>query len=63
MTGHRLDPLLTPRSIALVGASARPDSNGLALTQMARIAGFAGAVYPVNPKIRDGGQDCPVNRI
>ena len=30
MTEHRLRPLLEPRSIALVGASARPDSFGYA---------------------------------
>lgn len=44
-----LTPLLRPRSIALVGASAKADTNGLALVQMARIDGFAGQVYPVNP--------------
>ncbi len=44
-----LTPLLRPRSIALVGASAKPDTNGLALVQMARIDGFAGQVFPVNP--------------
>ncbi len=44
-----LDPLLRPRSIALVGASAKADTNGLALVQMTRIDGFRGRVYPVNP--------------
>ena len=53
---HRLDALLRPRSIALVGASARSDSNGLALVQMARIDGYAGSVLPVNPRYsRDRG--------
>lgn len=47
---HRLDPLLVPRSIALVGASARPQSNGLAMVEMSRIDGYAGRVYPVNPR-------------
>lgn len=44
-----LTPLLRPHSIALVGASAKADTNGLALVQMARIDGFGDAVYPVNP--------------
>ncbi|MEZ5925607.1 MAG: acetate--CoA ligase family protein [Hyphomicrobiaceae bacterium] len=44
-----LTALLRPRSIALVGASAKADTNGLAMVQMARIDGFAGRVYPVNP--------------
>lgn len=44
-----LEPLLRPRSIALVGASAKADTNGLALVQMAHIDGFAGRLYPVNP--------------
>lgn len=47
---HRLDALLSPASIALVGASARVDSNGLALVQMARIDGYEGRVLPVNPR-------------
>ncbi len=50
---HRLDALLRPKSIALVGASARPDSNGLALVQMARIDGYRGSVFPVNPRYRE----------
>ncbi|MFO1172252.1 MAG: acetate--CoA ligase family protein [Hyphomicrobiaceae bacterium] len=44
-----LEPLLRPRSIALVGASAKADTNGHALVQMTRIDGYAGRVYPVNP--------------
>lgn len=47
--GHRLDPLVMPGSIALVGASARPESSGNALIQMCRIDGYKGRVYPVNP--------------
>jgi acyl-CoA synthetase (NDP forming) len=49
-TGHPLDALLKPAAIALVGASARPDSNGLALVQMCRLDGYTGRVYPVNPR-------------
>lgn len=44
-----LTPLLRPRSVALVGASATPGSFGHALLRQARDTGFAGAVYLVNP--------------
>ena len=46
---HELDPLLRPRSVAVVGASARADSMGeWSLTNLKR-SGFAGNIYPVNP--------------
>lgn len=47
---HRLDALLAPASIALVGASARPNSSGQALVTMCRVDGYQGRVYPVNPR-------------
>ena len=47
---HRLDPLLNPGSIALVGASARPDSPGRTLAELVIGSGYRGAVYPVNPR-------------
>ena len=50
MVRHRLDPLLNPRSIALVGASGRQGSPGHTLVDMVINAGFTGAVYPVNPR-------------
>jgi acyl-CoA synthetase (NDP forming) len=47
---HRLDPLLRPGSVAVVGASARPSSMGdWALTNLLK-GGFKGATYPVNPR-------------
>lgn len=47
---HRLDPLLRPRSVAVVGASAREDSLGdWALRNLVK-GGFGGAIYPVNPR-------------
>ena len=49
MIAHRLDPLLTPRSLALVGASGRRQSPGRAMLEMALGAGYAGRLYPVNP--------------
>ena len=44
-----LAPLLRPRAVALVGASATPGSFGHALLQQALETGYDGAVYPVNP--------------
>lgn len=47
---HRLDPLLRPRSVAVVGASAREGSMGdWALRNLLR-GGFPGDIYPVNPR-------------
>ena len=46
---HRLDPLLAPASIALVGASERKGSPGRVLTEMIVNSGFDGRVYPVHP--------------
>ncbi|MGB3316762.1 MAG: acetate--CoA ligase family protein [Albidovulum sp.] len=48
--GARLDPLLAPKSVALLGASTVPDSFGWAMLDMARAGGFAGPVHPVNPR-------------
>lgn len=46
---HALDPLLRPKSVAVVGASAREDSLGeWSLINLQR-GGFPGAIYPVNP--------------
>ncbi len=56
---HPLDPLLGPRAIALLGASPRPESAGLAMLEMARLDGYSGRVYPVNPAHREiGGAAC-----
>jgi acyl-CoA synthetase (NDP forming) len=46
---HRLDPLLAPRSIALVGASARSDTPGNDMVRMAQLTGYDGRLYPINP--------------
>ena len=45
----RLDALLRPHSIAVVGASERPSAGRLLIESLDRI-GFAGDVYPINPK-------------
>ena len=52
-TPHPLDALVAPKAIALVGASARPESSGLALVEMARIDGYRGRVLPVNPRYNE----------
>ena len=46
---HRLDPLLRPRSIAVVGASARSETPGNEVLVNLRKGGFSGEVYAVNP--------------
>jgi acetyl coenzyme A synthetase (ADP forming)-like protein len=50
---HRpLDPVFSPRSIAVVGASRNPSSIGFALLHNLVLAGFEGPLYPVNPRAR-----------
>ncbi len=48
--GHPLDPLLAPRSVAFVGASQRPNTPGNDMVKAALAGGFAGALYPINPR-------------
>ncbi len=45
-----LDPLLNPASIALVGASQRPDSPGNDMLRLALGGRYSGRIYPVNPR-------------
>jgi len=49
VSNHRLDPLLKPGSIALVGASSKVGSPGQLLADMVINSDFAGEVFPVNP--------------
>ena len=44
-----LDPIFSPRSVAVVGASRRRDSLGYALLHNLIVTEFAGAIFPVNP--------------
>jgi len=44
-----LDAILRPRSVAVIGASRRPDSIGAAIFRNLLAHGFEGPVYPVNP--------------
>ena len=49
MAIHRLDPLLRPRSIAVVGASAKPGSPGNEVLVNLAKGGYRGHIYAVNP--------------
>jgi acetyltransferase len=57
MSVRNLRQLFAPRSVAVVGASIRPDSVGATLLRNLRgcagTGGFAGPLYPVNPKYAD----------
>lgn len=56
---HRLSPLLTPRSVALVGASPREGNTGLTIMGTLRGLGFEGRLFPVNPKASEvAGERC-----
>ncbi len=50
---HPLTPLLAPRNIAFLGASASEDTFGRGMMVAIREAGFEGAVYAVNPKYEE----------
>ena len=43
--------LLSPRSVALIGASRNPDTIGYSLLKCLTSSGFSGKVYPVNPNV------------
>ena len=45
-----MELIMNPRSIAVVGATNRPGSVGLAVFRNILSGGFQGVVYPVNPK-------------
>ena len=53
MKKHRLDPLLRPKSVAVVGASKRADSIGEWALKNLAIGGYKGRIYPVNPRYAD----------
>ncbi len=47
---HRLDPLLAPRTIALVGATNRQNAPGRDMMLTLRRGGFDGEAWAINPK-------------
>ncbi|WP_194721481.1 bifunctional acetate--CoA ligase family protein/GNAT family N-acetyltransferase [Noviherbaspirillum malthae] len=50
MTVRNLNFLFQPKSVAVIGASSKPHSVGATVLQNVVHAGFAGPIYPVNPK-------------
>ena len=46
---HRLDPLLRPKSVAIIGASARPYSLGNQTLSNILKGGYSGTLFAVNP--------------
>ena len=50
---HPLHPLLSPRSVALVGASSRPGSLGQVVLANLRTGGFRGPIHLVNPRHKE----------
>lgn len=47
-----LQTILAPQSVAVIGASTRPESVGRAVFANVLLHGYTGVVYPVNPKAR-----------
>ncbi|QBE65331.1 bifunctional acetate--CoA ligase family protein/GNAT family N-acetyltransferase [Pseudoduganella lutea] len=50
MSIRHLDRLFEPRSVAVIGASRRPGRIGTTVLDNMAASGFAGALWPVNPK-------------
>lgn len=46
---YNLDKMFEPESVAVIGASEKPESIGRALMQNLKQGGFQGTLYPVNP--------------
>jgi acyl-CoA synthetase (NDP forming) len=56
---HRLAPLLTPSSVALIGASPKAGSVGQGMIQTVKGGGYAGRLHYVNPSYTEiDGQPC-----
>ena len=63
MSTYRLKNLLSPRSVALVGASSRPVSVGRAVLENIRKAGFEGPFGLVNPRHAEIGGMAAVSSL
>ncbi len=50
MQSHYLNPLFSPNSIAMFGASERENSVGEVVFRNLLTSGFKGGIYPINPK-------------
>jgi acetyltransferase len=53
MTIRNLDHLLSPRSVVLIGASAKPGSVGRIVAANLLTGGFSGRIFLINPKHRE----------
>lgn len=53
MSIRNLDSLLLPRSVALIGASPKPQSVGATVMRNLLAGGFKGSIFPVNSKYDD----------
>ncbi len=49
-TRQTLEALFAPRSVAVIGASTKPDSLGRVVFKNILFHGYTGVVYPINPK-------------
>jgi len=49
-THNEIEAIFCPRSIAVAGASANPDTPGYDYVRSLQEFGYTGAIYPVNPK-------------
>jgi len=47
---NEIDAVINPKSIAVIGATNRPGSVGLAAFRILLQAGYKGVLYPVHPK-------------
>ncbi|WP_456620614.1 acetate--CoA ligase family protein [Bradyrhizobium sp. P5_C12] len=57
-----IERLIRPRSVAIIGASADPSKTSGRPVSYLQKHGFAGEIYPVNPKVADiGGLACYVD--
>ena len=59
---HRLDPLLRPRSIAVLGATEREGTVGRTAVENLLKGGFEGALYAVNPRYASPSAACRASR-
>lgn len=49
-SGHPLDAMLAPKTVAVIGASETEGTVGRSLLENLKQGGFHGGIYPVNPK-------------
>jgi acyl-CoA synthetase (NDP forming) len=52
-TASQVQAIFHPRSVAVVGASANPDTPGYDYVHSMQVFGYRGAIYPINPKAEE----------